>query len=67
MSIDSEAEVVGSGVQRVDDRDVAQGESGFAVIEVIAPLADEAVIEAERADVEERLPRVGTVDGATEG
>ena len=58
MSIDAEAEVVGAGVERVDHGDVAQGEGGFAVIEVIAPLADEAVIEAKRANLIEALKEV---------
>ena len=44
-------EVVRAGVERVDDGDVAQGEGGFAVGEVVAPLADEAVVEAEGPDL----------------
>jgi hypothetical protein len=32
ISMGLEAEVVGAGVERVDYGDVAQGESGFAVI-----------------------------------
>ena len=46
-----EAEVVRAGVEGLDDGDVAHGEGGFAVSEVVAPLAHETVVEAEGEDL----------------
>ena len=38
-------------MEGLDDGDVAHGEGGFAVAEVVTPLADEAGVEAELQDV----------------
>jgi hypothetical protein len=54
--------VVGARVDRLDYRNIAQGESGFTVTQVVMPLADEVVIETEGAHLVEfgvkRLPPI---------
>jgi hypothetical protein len=44
-------EVVGAGVEGVDDGDVPHRKGGFAIGEVVGPFAHEAVVEAEGADL----------------
>ena len=46
-----ERAIIGAGVDGLDHADIAHGESGFAVLEVIVPAADEAIIEAEVEDI----------------
>src|SRR6478735_6263044 len=49
----SSAVVVRPRMQRVHHRDVAEGKGRLAVTEVIMPLADETVVEAERTHLVE--------------
>ena len=46
-----ERAIIGAGVDGLDHADIAHSESGFAVLEVIVPAADEAIIEAEGEDI----------------
>ncbi len=48
-----QAGVVRSRVDRLDDGDVAGGEAGFAVFQVVVPGADEGFVEAQGADLAE--------------
>ena len=43
--------VVGAGVDGLDDGDVAGGEAGLAVFEVVVPGADEGFIKAEGGEL----------------
>jgi hypothetical protein len=45
-----DGEVVGAGQNELGDRNVARAEGGFAVGEVVAPFAEENLVEPKRAD-----------------
>ena len=45
-----DGEVVGAGEDELGDRNVARAEGGFAVGEIVAPFAEENLVEPKRAD-----------------